>query len=171
MPAAVAGHSYGEYVALCVAGAFSEKELFRLSAERGRIVYDSTHAAPGAMAAVMADGPTVVQAIESLGLDVRPANLNSPEQTIIAGPIAGVETAVQKLSAAGLRIKKIPVGGAFHTPAMAEAARQLGHCLEAIEFAPPRIPVWSNTTATPYQADAATGARVARASSSYSGFV
>ncbi len=106
------------------------------------------------MAAVLADGPATSRAIESLGLSVQLANLNSPDQTIIAGAVAEIDVAVEKLSAAGLRAKKIPVTGAFHTPAMAEAAQQLAQSLGKIEFQPLRLPVWSNTTAAVYPAGA-----------------
>ena len=74
----------------------------------------------------MADGPTVVKAIESLGLDVRPANLNSPEQTIIAGPIAEIETAVAEIVGRRIASKKNSGRRRFHTPAMDEAAARLG---------------------------------------------
>jgi acyl transferase domain-containing protein/NAD(P)H-dependent flavin oxidoreductase YrpB (nitropropane dioxygenase family) len=154
-PAALAGHSFGEYVALCAGGAFSERELLRLAAERGRVVHESTQSAPGAMAAVSADATMTAQAIESLGLALELANLNSPDQTIIAGPIADIDAAVKKLSAAGLRTKKIPVTGAFHTPAMAPAAAKLAESLGTINFQSLRIPVWSNTTAATYPEGAA----------------
>ena len=153
-PAAVAGHSYGEYVALCVAGAFSEEDLFRLSAQRGQIVHECTESSPGSMAAVAADGETTSKALESLGLSLCLANLNSPDQTIIAGPVAEIEAAVAALVAAGLRAKRIPVTAAFHTPAMTEAAGKLAQNLEAIPFQSLRLPVWSNTTAAPYPAAA-----------------
>ena len=90
------------------------------------------------MAAVMADGAATAQAIESLGLKVVAANLNGPNQTIVAGSLSEIEAAVEKLSAAGLRAKRIPVGGAFHTPAMADAAQELGRSLAAIDFAAAR---------------------------------
>ena len=155
VPATVAGHSYGEYVALCVAGAFSEDDLFRLSAERGRIVHGCTESCPGAMAAVFASAESTSKAVEMLKLPVTLANLNSPDQTIIAGPIGEIEKAVEKLNAAGLRAKRIPVTAAFHTPAMAPAGAQLAEHLQAVEFQPLRLPVSSNATAGTYPTAAA----------------
>ena len=100
-PAAVAGHSYGEYVALCVAGAFSTETLLRLSAQRGQVVHESTASSPGAMAAVMADERATSEALRSLDLSVCLANLNSPDQTIIAGAVAQIDAAVKALNGAG----------------------------------------------------------------------
>ena len=152
----MAGHSYGEYVALCVAGAFSEQDLLRLSAERGRIVHDSTHSAPGAMAAVMADGPATAKALAVARLGDLPANLNSPDQTIIAGPVAEIEAAVEEAfgrrtagekNSGHRRVSHAGHGRGRRQDCRVRSTRSI--------FQPLRLPVWSNTTAAPYPADAA----------------
>lgn len=152
-PDAVAGHSYGEYVALCVAGAISRDDLVRLSQARGRISAEAAAADDGAMAAVNADEARVAQAIRRLALNVEIANLNAPDQTIVAGAGAAIASAIEALKTEGFRAARLPVTAAFHCRAMADAQRRLAQELSAVDFAPPRLPVYSNTTAGRYPDD------------------
>lgn len=148
-PDALAGHSYGEYVALAAAGAMSDDDLIRLSHRRGDIIQQAAASMPGGMAAV--DAP--VDAIEPVlkGLkDVWVANHNAPQQTVIAGTDAGVASALEKLQAAGLRGRRIPVACAFHSPLVAPAKAPLASAIADVKFATPRKPVYSNTTAAPH---------------------
>jgi acyl transferase domain-containing protein/NAD(P)H-dependent flavin oxidoreductase YrpB (nitropropane dioxygenase family)/NAD(P)-dependent dehydrogenase (short-subunit alcohol dehydrogenase family) len=148
-PDFVAGHSYGEYVALYAAGVLQVEDFIRLSEARGRFIVDGVGVDPGAMAAVECDASTVEDLIVDIA-GVGIANLNSPNQTIISGARAAVEAAVEKLSSQGKRAKQIPVACAFHSPLMVPAQKPLAEFLAAIKLRPPRIPIFSNTTAAPY---------------------
>ncbi|MGA8169348.1 MAG: beta-ketoacyl synthase N-terminal-like domain-containing protein, partial [Methylocystis sp.] len=149
-PNFVAGHSYGECVALCVAGALSRDELIHLSEARGRIAAQASGSQSGTMAAVNADERQVVAAIARLGLAVSVANLNAPDQTIIAGSMAAIDAAVEALTKEQIRVKRLAVTAAFHCEAMAAARDAFAAELAKVGFRRPRIPVFSNTTARPY---------------------
>lgn len=149
-PNFVAGHSYGEYVALCVAGVMSREDLIRISDARGRISKEISGAQPATMAAVNANEAWTLEAIARLELDVSVANLNAPDQTIIAGPIAAVDAAVKALSGEDVRVKRLPVTAAFHCSAMAGAQAALAAELGSVTFRPPKVKVFSNTTGDRY---------------------
>ncbi len=148
-PDMVAGHSYGEYVALCASGVFSEEILYALSEARGRFIMEMTGQDPGTMVAVDAGRETIKEIISSVG-GVWIANLNAPKQTIISGTRPGIEEAVKRLEAQGMRTRPIPVSCAFHSPLMSPARDRLAEFLSTIEVAPPNQDVFSNTTAAPY---------------------
>ncbi|WP_029651496.1 type I polyketide synthase [Methylocystis sp. SB2] len=149
-PNFVAGHSYGEYVALCVAGVLSREDLIRISDARGRISKEISVAQPATMAAVNANEAWTLQAIARLELAVSVANLNAPDQTIIAGPIAAIDAAVKALSGEDVRVKRLPVTAAFHCNAMAGAQAALAAELGSVTFRAPTIKVFSNTTGDRY---------------------
>jgi malonyl CoA-acyl carrier protein transacylase len=146
------GHSYGEYAALCAAGAIHPADLMRISEARGRLVAQAGKESPGTMAAVDADEHTVAAVIGSL-TDVWVANLNSPTQTVISGTQVGVEQALGKLSERGLHGRRIRVSCAFHSKLVAAAQTPFRAVLDEISFSSPRVPVFSNTTASPHTAD------------------
>ncbi|MCX7013377.1 MAG: beta-ketoacyl synthase N-terminal-like domain-containing protein, partial [Candidatus Sumerlaeota bacterium] len=153
-PDLLAGHSYGELAALCLAGAFDEDALYLASEARGRAMAEAAGSQPGAMAAV--DAPIdevapVANSIESLHV----ANLNGPRQTIVAGPDAAVDEAVRAFAEKGLRARRISVACAFHTPIVAPARERFLEFLSGVEIASPRVPVFSNTTAEPYPSEPA----------------
>jgi acyl transferase domain-containing protein/NAD(P)H-dependent flavin oxidoreductase YrpB (nitropropane dioxygenase family)/NAD(P)-dependent dehydrogenase (short-subunit alcohol dehydrogenase family) len=151
-PGLLAGHSYGDYVALCAGGALSAEDLIRLSYERGRSIREATDRMPGAMAAIEADADTVVAVIN--GLDgVMAANLNSPSQTVISGTVDGVRAALECLGKHGIRGQLIPVSCAFHSPLVAPAGDPFAQALASCSFKAPLIPVYANTTAKPYPAE------------------
>ncbi len=149
-PDFVAGHSYGEYVALCAGGAISQDDLIRLSEIRGRIVFEASKTTPGAMAAVKADEEKVRAMIKRLALSVTPANMNAPEQTVVAGSVSAIQQAIVALGKEGVKAKKIPVTAAFHTPVMGAAGEVLRRELEKVEFRKPRCKVYSNTLGDQY---------------------
>ena len=151
-PDLACGHSYGEYVALCAAGVVTPGDLVHISEARGRLIVEAAKDEPGTMAAVDADERAVaevVQAIEGVGI----ANLNSPTQTVIAGTTAGVDEAVRRFEERGVAARRIRVSCAFHSPLVAGARRPFGDVLTKVSFAPPRIPVYSNTTALRHPTD------------------
>ena len=148
-PDFVAGHSYGEYVALAAAGVFGEEALIALSEARGRFIVEAAGDEPGMMAAIEAERDLVSNNLTSIE-GVNLANSNAPKQTVISGTREGVEQAVQHLSAQGLTARVIPVACAFHSPIVAPAQDRLAKFLSVVDLAEPRITVFSNTTAAPY---------------------
>lgn len=153
-PDFMAGHSYGELVALCRAGVFDQDALQRISLARGRFMAEATGPDSGAMAAVVADQAAVEQAVQGLP-DVAIANLNSPRQTVISGPTAAVEQALALFVQRGIQAKRIPVACAFHSPLVEPAQQRLAEVLETVEFSPPQTSVYSNTLGGPYPDDPA----------------
>jgi acyl transferase domain-containing protein/NAD(P)H-dependent flavin oxidoreductase YrpB (nitropropane dioxygenase family)/NAD(P)-dependent dehydrogenase (short-subunit alcohol dehydrogenase family) len=151
-PDMAAGHSYGEYVALCAAGVLGEADLIALSEARARFIAAGTGAAPGTMAAVNADGELVAANLHGLE-GVWIANINAPKQTVISGTEAGVEAAINRLASQGVQARRLPVSCAFHSPVIAPARGPLEEFLATIELGAPRFKVFSNTTAGPYPGD------------------
>ncbi|MFQ6039902.1 MAG: SDR family NAD(P)-dependent oxidoreductase, partial [Candidatus Poribacteria bacterium] len=158
-PDFVAGHSYGEYIALAAGEVFDEDLLYTLSEARGRFIVESAGENPGTMAAINADSSFVSKVIEkmtpSLGAkqSVYIANKNSPKQTVITGSEEGITKATREFSSLGVRSKIIPVACAFHSPIVAEAKNRLTEFLSEIEISTPKIEVFSNTTAKEYPKD------------------
>jgi acyl transferase domain-containing protein/NAD(P)H-dependent flavin oxidoreductase YrpB (nitropropane dioxygenase family) len=148
-PDAVAGHSFGEYVALCAAGAMSETTLLRLAECRARLILEAAGGTPGTMAAADSDGEAVARAIRSID-SVWIANLNSPKQTIIAGTVEGIASASEALRAAGVNVSPVAVSCAFHSPVVAGAREPLRAQLRAAGLQPAQRIVFSNTLAAPY---------------------
>ena len=150
-PDMLAGHSYGELVALCIAGALPEASLLDLSELRGRRILEATADAqdPGTMAAVAADPATTAAHLAGLeGVVI--ANENSPEQSVISGPTRAVKEAVERFLAASIAAQPIPVACAFHSPLVHGACEAFARDLAAIDVATPGLPVYSNTTAGVY---------------------
>jgi acyl transferase domain-containing protein len=148
-PDMTAGHSYGEYVALSVGGAFPADVLYAISAARGRAIKAAAGDHPGTMASVSASPDAITQVLTPLA-DVWIANLNSPRQTVLAGSVEAIDAAVAALSAAGLAARRIPVSCAFHSPLVEPAARVMADLLARTDVHEPSIPVFSNTLAAPY---------------------
>ncbi|MEV5822824.1 SDR family NAD(P)-dependent oxidoreductase [Micromonospora haikouensis] len=155
-PDMTAGHSYGELVGLCVAGAFDAPTLMALSRERAASILGAAGEDPGTMAAVNASADDVAGVLASAGLtsEVVLANRNSPTQVVVSGPTAKVQSAVVALKEAGLSAKALSVACAFHSPVVAGAVETFADVLAAHRIAEPRIPVWSNLTAARYSGDA-----------------
>ncbi|MDX1624041.1 MAG: SDR family NAD(P)-dependent oxidoreductase, partial [Gemmatimonadota bacterium] len=151
-PDAVAGHSYGEIVALSVAGAWDESTTIDLSEIRAGAILDSIDGDPGSMVAVAASSEQIESAIS--GVDgVAVANFNAPRQTILSGPTVAIEEAVGKLREHRLATTSIRTSCAFHSPVVSGGAERFREALDGIDVGVPRIPVWANTTAAPYPDD------------------
>jgi acyl transferase domain-containing protein/NAD(P)H-dependent flavin oxidoreductase YrpB (nitropropane dioxygenase family)/NADP-dependent 3-hydroxy acid dehydrogenase YdfG len=148
-PDMLAGHSYGELAALCVAGALREDDLLALSEARGKLILEAAGGDPGTMAAVAGDAETVTKIVAGCeGVVV--ANFNSPKQCVLSGTKPAVEMALVLIKAAGLAAKPIPVACAFHSPVVAGAQHGLAKRLADLDVRAPRMPVYSNVTAAPY---------------------
>ncbi|WP_030326515.1 type I polyketide synthase [Streptomyces sp. NRRL B-3229] len=156
-PDMAAGHSYGELVALCAAGAIDPETLLDLSTGRAAAILSATgEDDPGTMAAVSADADGVERALREAGApaSVVVANHNSPAQTVISGPTEAVATAVRLLREAGLAAKRIPVACAFHSPLVAGAGERFAEALAGRTVRAPEFPVFANRTGAPYGDDA-----------------
>jgi acyl transferase domain-containing protein/NAD(P)H-dependent flavin oxidoreductase YrpB (nitropropane dioxygenase family)/NAD(P)-dependent dehydrogenase (short-subunit alcohol dehydrogenase family) len=151
-PDMTAGHSFGELVALAVAGSFDAPSLVSLAEVRADAILAAAAGAPGTMAAVKATAERVRELLEN-EQDVVIANYNAPEQIVIAGTEIGVTRAMERLTAAGVASKKFPVACAFHSPVVAAAEHTFREELESLEVLPPAIPVFANATASPYPAE------------------
>jgi [acyl-carrier-protein] S-malonyltransferase len=153
-PAAVAGHSLGEYSALVAAGVLTLAQAAPLVRFRAQAMQDAVPAGAGAMAAILGmDAQLVIevcaQAMRSFGVGtsevVEAVNFNDPGQTVIAGSKAGVEKACEMLKAAGAkRALPLPVSAPFHSSLMKPAAEKLRQRLAETSFSAPRIPVINN---------------------------
>jgi len=150
-PDYVAGHSLGEFSALVAAGALDFADAVRLVRRRGEYMQSAVPDGTGAMAAILGLAPAQVtelcrQAAE--GEVVSPANLNSPEQTVISGHAGAVKRAVELASASGAkRAVMLPVSAPFHSELMAPAQRDLEVDLRKISFHPMRVPMVTNADA------------------------
>jgi [acyl-carrier-protein] S-malonyltransferase len=154
-PAAVAGHSLGEYSALVAAGALRLADAVRLVNMRGKFMQEAVAPGLGAMAAVLGlSGDEVAAACAEAAGDevVSPANLNGGGQVVIAGHKAAVDRACAALKTRGAK-RTIPlaVSAPFHCALMQPAAVRLAEELRRIEVATPTVPVITNVEAAPNQ--------------------
>lgn len=151
-PAAVAGHSLGEFSALVVAGALSFEDGLRLVSKRAMAMQACCEATPGAMAAVLSLSDEQVEQLcaETEGVVVA-ANYNCPGQLVISGEKAAVDAACVKAKEAGARrALPLPVGGAFHSPLMEPAREELERAIAEAPFATPSCPIYQNVDAQPH---------------------
>jgi [acyl-carrier-protein] S-malonyltransferase len=149
-PAAVAGHSLGEYSALYAAGVISFEDGVKTVNLRGQYMQEAVPAGQGAMAALLGgDRQTIKEICEEVG-HVWPGNFNSPGQIVISGTKAGVEKASAELKAAGVKkIILLAVSAPFHCPLMHPAADKLAEQLDLVKFNDAKMPVYANVTAAP----------------------
>lgn len=151
-PIAVAGHSLGEFSALVVAGALSFEEGLQLVSKRAMAMQRACEVEQGTMAAVLRLSDDVIENVcESVEGVVVAANYNCPGQLVISGAVAAVTEACEKLKAAGARRALIlPVGGAFHSPLMEPARKELAEAIEAADFKTPICPIYQDVDALPH---------------------
>lgn len=150
-PAAVAGHSLGEYSALVAAGALSFADAVRLVRKRGQYMQEAVPVGAGGMAAVMGLSGEAVQEVcrkaSEAGI-VEAVNLNCPGQVVVAGDNAGLKAAASLAKEAGARrFIPLPVSAPFHSSLMLPAGERLAGELDRITVADPIVPVAANVTA------------------------
>jgi [acyl-carrier-protein] S-malonyltransferase len=147
-PDLVAGHSLGEYSANVVAGTFGFADAVRVVRRRGRYMQEAVPVGQGAMAAILGlDAEAVRRACEeaSQGEVVSPANINSPDQVVIAGATAAVQRAGERAKALGAkRVVPLPVSAPFHCALMKPAEERLAPELRALAVQDPRVPIVAN---------------------------
>ena len=151
-PSAVAGHSLGEFSALVVAGALSFEEGLQLVAKRAMAMQKACEMEQGTMAAVLAlPDATIENVCQSVEGVVVAANYNCPGQLVISGAVEAVNDACVKLKEAGARRALVlPVGGAFHSPLMEPARKELAEAIEIANFNEPICPIYQNVDALPH---------------------
>ncbi|AKL97731.1 ACP S-malonyltransferase [Endomicrobium proavitum] len=146
-----AGHSLGEYSALCAAGFFSFENGLSMVKARGEFIQKASQENPGTMAAIMGLEKQVLEDVckkaSEFGV-VEPVNFNSPGQIVIAGTVAAVEKAVELATAAGaLKCVVLNVSGPFHSSLMSSAADSMAQELKKYTFTAPAFGVYTNCDA------------------------
>ena len=143
-PAAVMGHSVGEYAAACIAGVFSLEDGLKLVTERGRLM----QALPerGKMAAVLADETRTLKAIGGHLRELSIAAVNGPENIVISGSDRAVQAAVARLEAEGIHSVSLNVSHAFHSPLMEPMLDAFSKAAACVRYAAPTIGIVSNVT-------------------------
>ena len=153
MPAAVAGHSLGEYTALVAAGGVTFGDAVGIVQKRGRYMSEAVPAGTGSVAALLGLAAGMVKEVcreaASAGV-VQAANFNSPGQVVIAGEKAAVERAIEIAKTKGCKkAVLLPVSVPVHTPLMQKAADRLATDLAAIKWSDLRMPLINNAEAKP----------------------
>ena len=151
-PDMVAGHSLGEFSALVASGCLSFEDGLRLVYARAMAMQACCDAVPGTMAAIIKLDDSTIERIceETEGLVVA-ANYNCPGQVVISGEKEAVMAACEKMKEAGAkRALPLQVGGAFHSPLMEPARKQLAEAIEATAFHTPICPIYQNVDARPH---------------------
>ncbi len=149
----VAGHSLGEYSALCAAGTFSLADAARLVKTRGKAMQVAVPVGQGAMAALLgleaADAELIAEEAGHMGI-CNFANDNAPGQVVVSGATAAVEKAVEIAKERGAkRAVILPVSAPFHCQMMQPAADAMAAALAVTEMKDPVVPVVANVTAGP----------------------
>ena len=148
-PDMVAGHSLGEFSALVANETLSFDEALNLVSVRANAMQKACEINPSTMAAVLGlDDDKVAEICSSIDEIVVPANYNCPGQIVISGSKSGIEKACVLLKDAGAkRALVLPVGGAFHSPLMEPAKKELAAAIETTDFKKPLFPVYQNVVA------------------------
>jgi [acyl-carrier-protein] S-malonyltransferase len=151
-PDMVAGHSLGEFSALVANRAMTFEDALRLVSIRALAMQRACELVPSTMAAVLKyeSEQQVADICQGItGEIVVPANYNCPGQLVISGSVAGIDIAMERLTAAGVkRVIKLQVGGAFHSPLMEPARAELAAGIEQATFSLPICPIYQNYTAS-----------------------
>ena len=146
----IAGHSLGEVAALVAAGAITVRDGLRLSIARGELMQRAAESVgPGGMMAILGNGEAARELAERSGLTV--ANDNAPGQVVLSGAADSLRAAARSAKEAGLRVVRLPIQGAFHSPAMRSAVPAFRALLSSIEFRSPSVPVFSSITGQPFE--------------------
>ncbi|MDD2272523.1 MAG: SDR family NAD(P)-dependent oxidoreductase [Desulfuromonadaceae bacterium] len=152
-PDATAGHSYGELTALCAAGRLDESSFHALSRLRGQLMA-AGDGDRGTMLAVSAPLAEVQQLIDDEKFDLVIANRNAPNQAVLSGSSSEINRAAGACVSRKLSCKRLTVAAAFHSPLVADAAAPLLSALADITISAGSVPVYANSTAACYPADA-----------------
>lgn len=153
-PVFTAGHSLGEYSALCCAGGMKFSDAVKIVRQRGKFMQEAVPVGVGGMAAISGVSKETIEAecakASKEGKLVVVSNYNSPEQIVISGNIEAVNEAGEKLKGLGARVIPLKVSAPFHSPLMQPAADKLNEELAKYSFGDLQFPVLSNITGVPY---------------------
>jgi [acyl-carrier-protein] S-malonyltransferase len=148
----MAGHSLGEITALVAAEAIGAEDGLRLVAARGRLMQEAAETTgDGGMTAVRArddNRDAIAEVADEAGVSI--ANDNAPDQLVLSGAVGALDSAEELLKERGVRAKRLPVAGAFHSPLMEPAVEPFRAAVQATAIAEPRVPVYSCVTAEPF---------------------
>lgn len=143
-PAAVVGHSLGEYVAACIAGVFTLEAGLKLVGARAKLMQGLPPI--GKMAAVFANEAEVTATIQAYSPEVVISAINAPDNITISGTAAEVEEVISQLEAQGIEVRPLKVSHAFHSPLMKEMLDAFEQQASSVKYSIPRIPLVSNLT-------------------------
>ncbi|MEQ8790735.1 MAG: amino acid adenylation domain-containing protein [Pirellulaceae bacterium] len=143
-PDVVLGHSVGEYVAAVVAGVMSLEDGLKLIAHRGRLMQSLPR--DGSMAVVFAPRASVELAVAGREEEVSVAAANGPENTVISGKSAAVEELAARFAEQGVRVERLTVSHAFHSPLMTPMLDEFEAIAGDIQYSRPRVPIIANVT-------------------------
>ncbi len=165
-PDLVGGHSFGEVVALHAAGVLGADDVLAVARRRGELMAEAA-SIPGAMSALTLPVERARELLARLAPRVVVANHNGPAQVVVSGPSDAVEELEGRLAAEGITARRLPVATAFHSGVVSASCEPFARFLEGVAFEPPRIPVYSNSTAAPHAEEpgslrAALAAQIAR---------
>ena len=151
-PDCVAGHSLGEFSALCAAGVLTTQDTLQLVTERGRLMHEASQSVASGMLAVKGLAAAQVEAIATRLQDrylIAVANYNAPQQTVLSGEREAIQKAQAAVLEQGGKPVPLNVSGPWHSPLMREAAERFAVVLDRATFHPPRLPVFLNVTGSP----------------------
>ena len=151
LPDMVAGHSLGEFSALVANSSLTFEDALVLVSKRAMAMQKACELNPSVMAVVIGfDDEKTKEVLDTIDEVVVAANYNCPGQLAISGTFKGIELAMEALKAAGAkRVMQLNVGGAFHSPLMMPAQKELAKAIEETEFHTPTCPIYQNATALP----------------------
>ena len=154
-PAMVAGHSLGEFSALVINKSISFEDGLKLVSIRANAMQKACENNPGTMAAVLGLEDNLVENVCSeVEGTVVAANYNCPGQLVISGELNAIELACEKLKEIGARRALVlPVGGAFHSPLMENAKRELENAINETTFSDPICPIYQNVSGLPFSSE------------------
>lgn len=143
-PEAVLGHSLGDYVAACIAGAFDLNDGLKLVIERGRLMHEAL--GQGMMATVFADKNTVARFLEPFQAHVSIAAVNGANNTVISGDRKATQELINRLEADGVSVHLLDTPYAFHSPLVDSVLGSFEKTVKSVKFHPLRLPLISNLT-------------------------
>ncbi len=146
----MAGHSLGEITALAAAGMISSEHAFKLVSERGYAFHQQKLADPGKMISLKVNQDEAQELVQQSGLEVWIANLNSPNQTIVAGGSPAISQFQAFVETKSIKNQLLAVSHAFHTPLMAPVADRFSQRIQGIPFTPTQVRVLMNHQGTYY---------------------